>query len=164
MAVHRFLNPPNIAPPRGYTHVVETKSPSRTIYLSGQLGMTPDGKFAGAPGDYLQGAYEVRGVGLALGDRERAGVRGGMVRALAGAGPAVKVVAGAGRGGDRDVVAAHGRTGGAAVAVATGDREAAGSGAGGRVDAVGLDEVGGDGFFACQLLEPGERVHWRRTA
>jgi enamine deaminase RidA (YjgF/YER057c/UK114 family) len=50
--MHRFLNPSTIAPPRGYTHVVETKSPSRTIYLSGQLGMTPDGTFAGAPGDF----------------------------------------------------------------------------------------------------------------
>ena len=39
-------------PTRGYTHVVETVSPSRTIYLSGQLGMMPDGKFAGAPGDF----------------------------------------------------------------------------------------------------------------
>ena len=37
---------------RGYTHVVETRSPSRTIYIAGQLGMTPDGKFAGAPGDF----------------------------------------------------------------------------------------------------------------
>ena len=48
MAIHRFLNPSTIPAPRGYSHVVETKSPSRTIYLSGQLGMTPDGKFAGA--------------------------------------------------------------------------------------------------------------------
>ena len=37
---------------RGYTHVVETRAPARTIYLAGQLGMTPDGKFAGAPGDF----------------------------------------------------------------------------------------------------------------
>ena len=43
---------------RGYTHVVETKSPSRTIYLSGQLGMTPDGKFAGAPGDFRAQAVQ----------------------------------------------------------------------------------------------------------
>jgi enamine deaminase RidA (YjgF/YER057c/UK114 family) len=49
---HRFLNPPTMPAPRGYTHVVETKGPGRTIYLSGQLGMTPDGKFAGAPGDF----------------------------------------------------------------------------------------------------------------
>lgn len=43
---------------RGYTHVVETKSPSRTIYISGQLGMTPDGKFAGAPGDFRAQAVQ----------------------------------------------------------------------------------------------------------
>jgi enamine deaminase RidA (YjgF/YER057c/UK114 family) len=52
MAVHRFLNPSTMPAPRGYTHVVETTSPGRTIYLSGQLGMTPDGKFAGAAGDF----------------------------------------------------------------------------------------------------------------
>jgi enamine deaminase RidA (YjgF/YER057c/UK114 family) len=32
--------------------VVETTSPNRTIYIAGQLGMTIDGKFAGAPGDF----------------------------------------------------------------------------------------------------------------
>ena len=58
MAIHRFLNPSTIAAPRGYTHVVETKGPSRTIYLSGQLGMTPDGKFAGAPGDFRAQAVQ----------------------------------------------------------------------------------------------------------
>jgi len=47
MAIHRFLNPPTIPAPRGYSHVVETKGPCRTIYLAGQLGMTADGKFAG---------------------------------------------------------------------------------------------------------------------
>jgi enamine deaminase RidA (YjgF/YER057c/UK114 family) len=38
--------------PRGYTQVVETTGPGRTVYLSGQLGMTPDGMFAGGPGDF----------------------------------------------------------------------------------------------------------------
>jgi enamine deaminase RidA (YjgF/YER057c/UK114 family) len=52
VAVHRFLNPSAIPAPRGYSHVVETKGPSRTIYLAGQLGMTADGKFAGGPGDF----------------------------------------------------------------------------------------------------------------
>jgi enamine deaminase RidA (YjgF/YER057c/UK114 family) len=52
MAANRFLNPTTMPATRGYTHVVETHSPSRTIYISGQLGMTPDGKFAGAPGDF----------------------------------------------------------------------------------------------------------------
>jgi enamine deaminase RidA (YjgF/YER057c/UK114 family) len=47
-----FMNPSTIAPPRGYTHVVETTGPGRTIYMSGQLGMTLDGKFAGQPGDF----------------------------------------------------------------------------------------------------------------
>jgi len=31
---------------------VETRAPSRTLYLAGQLGMTPEGKFAGGPGDF----------------------------------------------------------------------------------------------------------------
>jgi enamine deaminase RidA (YjgF/YER057c/UK114 family) len=43
---------------RGYTYVVETSSPSRAIYLSGQLGMRPDGKFAGASGDFRAQAVQ----------------------------------------------------------------------------------------------------------
>src|SRR4029079_9342083 len=35
-------------PPRGYTQVVETTGPGRTVYLSGQLGMTTAGAFAGS--------------------------------------------------------------------------------------------------------------------
>lgn len=58
MTVHRFFNPPAIAAPRGYSHVVETKGPGRTIYLAGQLGMTADGKFAGAPGDFRAQAVQ----------------------------------------------------------------------------------------------------------
>jgi enamine deaminase RidA (YjgF/YER057c/UK114 family) len=49
---NRFANPPTMPAPRGYTQVVETTGPGRTIYLSGQLGMTPDGAFSGAPGDF----------------------------------------------------------------------------------------------------------------
>jgi enamine deaminase RidA (YjgF/YER057c/UK114 family) len=52
MAAHRFHNPSTMPATRGYTHVVETASPGRTFYLSGQLGMTPDGTFAGAPDDF----------------------------------------------------------------------------------------------------------------
>jgi len=53
---------------RGYTHVVATRGPSRTIYLAGQLGMTPDGKFAGGPGDFgaqAAQAFENLKLGLA---------------------------------------------------------------------------------------------------
>jgi enamine deaminase RidA (YjgF/YER057c/UK114 family) len=58
VTVHRFLNPSTMPATRGYTHVVETTGPSRTIYLSGQLGMTPDGKFAGGPGDFRAQAVQ----------------------------------------------------------------------------------------------------------
>jgi len=58
MAVHRHLNPPAIPAPRGYSHVVETKGPSRTIYLAGQLGMKADGKFAGDRGDFRAQAIQ----------------------------------------------------------------------------------------------------------
>jgi len=45
-------------PPRGYTQVVESTGPGCTVYLSGQLGMTPDGQFAGAPGDFRAQAVQ----------------------------------------------------------------------------------------------------------
>jgi reactive intermediate/imine deaminase len=44
LTANRFINPDTIAPPRGYTHVVETTGPGRTIYISGQLGLDPSGK------------------------------------------------------------------------------------------------------------------------
>ncbi len=49
---NRFANPNTMPAPRGYTQVVETTGPGRTIYMSGQLGMTPAGAFAGPPGDF----------------------------------------------------------------------------------------------------------------
>jgi enamine deaminase RidA (YjgF/YER057c/UK114 family) len=52
VAIHRFENPSTMPPTRGYTHVVDAASPCRTIYISDQLGMTADGKFAGSPGDF----------------------------------------------------------------------------------------------------------------
>jgi enamine deaminase RidA (YjgF/YER057c/UK114 family) len=58
VANHRFLNPSTMPPTRGYSHVVETQGPSRTIYLAGQLGTTADGKFASAPGDFRAQAVQ----------------------------------------------------------------------------------------------------------
>jgi enamine deaminase RidA (YjgF/YER057c/UK114 family) len=49
---HRFINPNSLHSTRGYSHIVETTGPGRTIYLAGQLGRTVDGQFAGAPGDF----------------------------------------------------------------------------------------------------------------
>jgi len=40
----RFINPPTISKPPGYTHVVETTGPGKTIYIARQLGFTVDGK------------------------------------------------------------------------------------------------------------------------
>jgi len=40
----RFINPPTIAKPPGYTHVVEIAGPARIVYIAGQLGFTVDGK------------------------------------------------------------------------------------------------------------------------
>jgi 2-iminobutanoate/2-iminopropanoate deaminase len=40
----RFINPPAIAKPPGYTHVVEVSGPVRTIYIAGQLGYDGTGK------------------------------------------------------------------------------------------------------------------------
>lgn len=58
MPSHRFENPPTLHATRGYSHVVETRSPSRTIYVAGQLGRTLDGSFAGAPGDFRAQALQ----------------------------------------------------------------------------------------------------------
>jgi enamine deaminase RidA (YjgF/YER057c/UK114 family) len=67
VAIHKFLNPSTMPATRGYTHAVETRGPCRTIYLAGQLGMTADGKFAGAPGDFrAQATQAFENVKLAL--------------------------------------------------------------------------------------------------
>jgi enamine deaminase RidA (YjgF/YER057c/UK114 family) len=76
MTKPRFLNPATIAPPpgNGYTHVVETTGPGRTIHIAGQLGLRPDGSLAGGPGDFraqaeqafenLRAALEAVGAGF----------------------------------------------------------------------------------------------------
>jgi enamine deaminase RidA (YjgF/YER057c/UK114 family) len=43
----RFMNPPAIAKPGGYSHVVEITGPGRIVYIAGQLGLKPDGTIAG---------------------------------------------------------------------------------------------------------------------
>lgn len=48
----RFINPSTVSKPPGYTHVIETTGPGRTVYIAGQLGLTVDGKLAGAEGDF----------------------------------------------------------------------------------------------------------------
>jgi enamine deaminase RidA (YjgF/YER057c/UK114 family) len=43
----RFMNPPTIAKPGGYSHVVEITGPGRIVYIAGQLGLKPSGDIAG---------------------------------------------------------------------------------------------------------------------
>lgn len=40
---NQFINPEGIAPPTGYTHVVATDA-RKTIYISGQIGVDPQGQ------------------------------------------------------------------------------------------------------------------------
>ena len=54
----RFSNPPTMATPRGYSHVVEVTGPGRTIYIAGQLGYDKSGK-APEPGDFRAQATQV---------------------------------------------------------------------------------------------------------
>jgi len=51
MSGARYLNPPALFRPPGYSHVVEVTGPGRTIYIAGQVGIDRGGKIAGAPGD-----------------------------------------------------------------------------------------------------------------
>jgi enamine deaminase RidA (YjgF/YER057c/UK114 family) len=47
MANTRFINPPTIAKPPGYTHVVEVTGPARIVYIAGQLGLDQSGNLVG---------------------------------------------------------------------------------------------------------------------
>ncbi len=51
-AAIRFLNPKTLAKPPGYTYVVETSGPGRTVYLAGQLGLDLDNNLVGGPGNF----------------------------------------------------------------------------------------------------------------
>ena len=48
----RFMNPPTMEKPPGYSHVVEIKGDARIVFFAGQLGVDTSGKFVGAPGDF----------------------------------------------------------------------------------------------------------------
>jgi enamine deaminase RidA (YjgF/YER057c/UK114 family) len=48
----RFINPTTLAPQSGYSYVVDTTGPGRTVYIAGQLGLDMENKLVGAPGDF----------------------------------------------------------------------------------------------------------------
>jgi len=54
----RFINPPTLSTPRGYTQVVDVPAGSRLVYLSGQVALDSTGKLVGA-GDFRAQAVQV---------------------------------------------------------------------------------------------------------
>ncbi len=67
MARPRFLNPPTLYKPPGYSHVVEVQGPGRIVYIAGQLGYDVHGNLVGAPGDFrAQAAQAFENLKLAL--------------------------------------------------------------------------------------------------
>lgn len=54
----KHLNPKTMAPPPGYTYVVDTAGPARTIYIAGQLGLDTENRLVGAPGDFAAQAEQ----------------------------------------------------------------------------------------------------------
>ncbi|HEY7290781.1 MAG TPA: RidA family protein [Vicinamibacterales bacterium] len=51
-------NPTTLSSPTGYTHVVETIGPVKTVYISGQVALDPAGNLVG-PGDMKAQAEQV---------------------------------------------------------------------------------------------------------
>jgi len=72
--IARFLNPPTMEKPPGYTHLVEISGAARIVFFAGQLGVDKTGAFVGAPGDFkaqtaqafenLKAALEAVGAGF----------------------------------------------------------------------------------------------------
>ena len=61
----RFVNPPALPPPNGYTHVVEVTG-GRTVYISGQIAMNTDGQIVGAGDMHTQTAQVFTNLQTAL--------------------------------------------------------------------------------------------------
>jgi reactive intermediate/imine deaminase len=53
----RFINPPTLSTPPGYTQVVEVTH-GRTVFISGQIALDPSGKIVG-PQDFRAQAQQV---------------------------------------------------------------------------------------------------------
>ncbi|HEX6532951.1 MAG TPA: RidA family protein [Gemmatimonadaceae bacterium] len=54
----RFVNPPSLPTPHGYSHLVEVPAGSRLVYISGQVPLDSTGRLVGA-GDFRAQAVQV---------------------------------------------------------------------------------------------------------
>jgi enamine deaminase RidA (YjgF/YER057c/UK114 family) len=61
----RFLNPPTMPQPFGYTHVVETRG-GRTIYISGQVALDSAGNVVGLDDLHTQTTHVFKNLDAAL--------------------------------------------------------------------------------------------------
>lgn len=61
----RFVNPATMHSPFGYSHLVET-SGSRTVYLSGQVALSPEGEIVGANDTGLQAEQAFKNIAAGL--------------------------------------------------------------------------------------------------
>jgi reactive intermediate/imine deaminase len=59
-------NPPTLSTPTGYTHIVETSGPVRTIYVSGQIALDKDGNLVGAGNMQAQAEQVFKNLDAAL--------------------------------------------------------------------------------------------------
>ena len=59
-------NPPTLSTPTGYTHVVETVGPVKTIYISGQIAFDKAGNVVGAGDMKAQAEQVFRNLDVAL--------------------------------------------------------------------------------------------------
>jgi reactive intermediate/imine deaminase len=61
----RFLNPPTLPQPFGYSHAVETRG-GRTVYISGQVALDPAGNVVGIDDLHAQTAHVFKNIDAAL--------------------------------------------------------------------------------------------------
>ena len=61
----RFINPPELEKPAGYSHVVEVRA-NRLIFLAGQAALDADGKLVGGADLEAQAERAVRNLSVAL--------------------------------------------------------------------------------------------------
>lgn len=61
----RFINPPELESPPGYSHVVEVRA-SRLIFLAGQAALDADGKLVGGTDLEVQAEQAFKNISVAL--------------------------------------------------------------------------------------------------
>lgn len=59
----QIINPPELAPPRGYAHAVKT---GNTIYVAGQVAWAADGKIVGEGDVAAQAEFIYQNIGVIL--------------------------------------------------------------------------------------------------